>query len=73
MLLCGSIGDNSTGNTVRLEGSTSCVPGTISTTATTHGVNIIMMFVHVGQVFCKVSTGSVMFLDSRWLSLIDRW
>ena len=31
--LCASINDNSTANTVRLEGSTSCVPGTISATA----------------------------------------
>ena len=42
MLLCGSANDNCTANTVRLEGSTSCIPGTISTTATTHGVNIIV-------------------------------
>ena len=39
MLLCGSIDDNSTTNTVRL-GSTSCVPGTISTAATLRGANI---------------------------------
>ena len=39
VLLCGSVDDNSTANSVRLEGCTSCVPGTTSITATIHGVN----------------------------------
>ena len=69
MLAGGSVNNNSTANTALGEGSTSCVPGTTSTTATIHGVDIIVkeFKLEVTGDICSCRSGFQLFFSDKIL------
>ena len=85
VLLCGSNNDNSTADTVQLEGSTSCVQGTINTTAdinvtkfkhATTGEVCTCQMRFSGDLFFGLFLPrhiSYFFYPPGWWSLSDRW